>query len=348
MQKLILALIAIGFASAAAAKDGNQTNHNQSFTGINTVIISDFTGRLEVEIADGDVGAALMGGEVPFPFSMSQEGDAVTLAGRERPRNYNIHDHLHWRKFHENTFEEFLNDYPTLRVRVPAGTALTLDNAIAIVNIGDLNGQLIVNRGFLQGDIGDMADADISVYGSEDISLGAVRDHLKAKLGGSGNFTAASAGSAYLALGGSGDMEIGAIAGDADLKISGSGDIAAADIRGAMSARVSGSGDIKTGDVGKGGAFKISGSGDIDTQSVNGSVTAQISGSGDISIGDGRAENLEVRIQGSGDFEFDGVSTNLDASVHGSGSVNVAKNTGSLRTSGRGEFRIGGITIEND
>jgi len=320
----------------------------ETYANIESVLISDFTGRITVDIGGGGVAATITDGAKSFPVAITQSGGVLTIDGPDRPRRYRVHEEINWRRHKEEAFAIFLEDYPVLHLTMPAGTALEFDEAITIASVGDLEGDIIVDGGFVEAVIGDVVNANIGVNGAGDISVGAVRENLVARIGGSGDFEARSARTANLKIGGSGDLAIGNIAGGASMKIGGSGDIRADDVGGAVSASVAGSGDISIGDIAAGAEFAIAGSGDISADSVHGETSARISGSGDIEIAGGRAENLSISIRGSGDFAFDGVSTNLDASVRGSGSVTVGENEGSLSTSGRGEFRVGDITIDND
>lgn len=336
-------------ASAAAAD--NLGPKERRFDRIDTIVIDNFTGRIEVKIGGDKVSASLKGGKVPFPLAVSQNGARLALEAPERPHNYDIYDEIHARRYGDTNkaLEKFLADYPTLEITAPAGTALDIDDPISIASIGDLGGALTIDGGLINAVAGDVASADIALAGSGDIKLGAVKGDLNAGVHGSGDFDAKSVGGeADLEVHGSGDIRVGDIGGAADLEIHGSGNLSVGDIGGAVNAEVHGSGDLNAGKAGKGGDFSISGSGDVDMARLNGPAAARISGSGNVEIGGGRAENLKVSISGSGDFILHGVSTNLDVNVHGSGLVQVAKNEGSLNMSGDGHIRIGGVTIDND
>jgi len=320
---------------------------NESFTGIETIIISDFTGRIDIDISGDEAAVSITPGTQALRVAISTENGALTLDGPDRPKNYRVYQEINWRKHHDKAFEKFLDDYPVMRLSVPRGARIEFDDNITIARIGDLEGDFAMAGGFVEAVVGNLENADIRVNGAGDVSVGAVHDMLKAHIGGSGDIDALSAKTADLAIGGSGDISIGDIDGAASLRINGSGDIDVDDIGGALIANINGSGDIKTGDVKKGGAFSISGSGDIMAASINGNVNAKIHGSGDIKIASGRAEDLKVLVHGSGDFYFGGVSSNLDALAHGSGTIRVRQNKGSLRTAGRGDFYVNGKHIEN-
>jgi putative autotransporter adhesin-like protein len=348
MKMFIFCALASGAMVTAAVAQNNKDAAPQRFNGVKEILIENFTGRLEVEIGGAQTSVALQEGGASFPFDISQDGATLALEGEERPRNFDVQRKIKWRRHGEKAFAVFLRDYPVLKITAPEGTTLNLEDAITIASIGDLNGALIIDGGYVDAVAGDVASAKVSVHSSGDLILGAVRDDLIASIYGSGDITAESAGASALSIYGSGDIGIGDISGDATLKIHGSGDIDTGDIDGGIVASVHGSGDINAGAVSQGGDFAIYGSGDMVMRRVNGLVDAKIRGSGNIEIEDGRAENLNISINGSGDFSFDGVSSNLTAYSHGSGSIEVARNTGSLNLSGTGAIRIGDRRIKND
>jgi hypothetical protein len=342
MKKPVIILAAIAAATLTSAAAQSET----SYSGVERISLVDFTGRLEIKV--GGKGAKLRIDNDDGKLSVTEKEGVLTLAGPERPRRYNVSKEIGWAGDHDKAFARFLDDYPTVVITAAPGTDLLLDDAIAMISAGDIGGELMIEHSYLEGNIGDVAVADIGVYGPGDLTIGAVRGNFSAGLGGSGSIAAISAANADLKIGGSGDIEIGAVDGDLSAKIGGSGDIRTDNVGGRIEATISGSGNIGAKKVAKGGEFRISGSGDIVLASVNGQVSASIAGSGDIDIGGGRAEDLDVSIHGSGDFHFKGVSTNLRATVNGSGSVVVAENEGSLYTSGRGHFRVGDVVIDKD
>ncbi|MFQ5563565.1 MAG: GIN domain-containing protein [Parvularculaceae bacterium] len=342
MKLYISAIVLTAFLVApAAAKDVER-----SFRSADGVVIEDFTGAVEVKVGGSSVSLTLTDGAKTYPVEISERNGMVYVAGENRPRRYRWHEDYGrkaWRD--EDAFKKYLADYPVLKITAPAGANLKFDRAIVMAKVGDLNGDVKIHKGYVEARIGDVVNADIGISGSGDVTLGAVSEVLHLAIGGSGDFEGESAGQARLAIGGSGDIDLGPVAGDTDITIGGSGDVETGDIGGALAASIGGSGDIRVGAVGSGAILSISGSGDINLDSVNGETSASIAGGGDIGIAGGRAQNLRVSIAGSGDFTFGGVSTNLNASVNGSGSVTVAENEGALQTSGRGDFRVGGVRI---
>lgn len=320
----------------------------QEFTRVDSISITDFTGRIVVEVRNGAVTADIVQGDRTYDTDLSQDGTQLLIEGEERPRRYNVSREINWRRHGDKAFEIFLEDYPTLIISAPAGTALDLDDAISIASIGDLDGDLIIDGGFVEVTAGNMASADVSVHGPGDIILGAVRNTLEASVHGSGDISAETAGDSDLSVHGSGNISVGDVSGEAEMAVHGSGDIETGDIARGLSASIHGSGDIKAGAAAQAGEFSIHGSGDIFLREINGPAEAEIYGSGSIEISEGRADALYVVINGSGDFDFGGVSNDLVANVNGSGAIDIARNEGTLRLSGRGDIRIGGVQFNDD
>lgn len=315
---------------------------------ISMIIVEDFTGHIIVNVDGTQTSANLQSANAETPIELSQNGSTIYFSGEERPRNFDVSREIGWKRYSDDAFKEYLADYPTLTITAPVGTALKLDDAITIAAIGDLNGELEIEGGYVDVDAGDMWSADVGVHGPGNIILGHVQDTLTASIHGSGDITIKEAGQSKLSVHGSGNANIGAISGDAILNVHGSGDINTGLIDGAIRASIHGSGDIHTGTVSQSGELSIHGSGDISLDTINGPAKADIFGSGNITISSGLAQSLRVSINGSGDFDFGGISTNLVANLRGSGGIDIAQNEGTIRTSGRGDIRVGGIQINDD
>ncbi len=315
---------------------------------INEIVVEDFTGRIVVNVGGTQASANLQAASAGSPTDLYQNGSIVHFAGEERPRNFDISREIGWRRHDENAFAEYLTDFPILTISVPAGTALKFEDVITIAAIGNLNGEFEIDGGYVDVDAGDMLSADVSVHGPGDVMLGHVQEELIASIHGSGDISVKSAGETRFSVHGSGDASIGTVSGDATLNVHGSGNIDTGIIDGAIRASIHGSGDIHTGTVAQSGELSIHGSGDISLETINGPASADIFGSGNITISSGRAQSLRVSINGSGDFDFGGVSTNLVANLRGSGGIDIAQNEGTIRTSGRGDIRVGGIRVNDD
>ncbi len=337
MLRSLISTLAVAAALAPAHAD-----ETKSFSGAKALEISDFIGSVEIAASGDKIMVALTDGEKDFPVIIDQSGDLVTVRG-EKPLSKNkISRQIGWRSGNDG-LRSYVAKYPKLKILVPKGAAVDIDDSFTVVRGGDIDGDLAIDSGYVIADFGDVKSADISIHSAGDVTLGAVRKALDLEIHGSGNFAAVSAGETDVEVHGSGDVRLGDIAGSTSIEIHGSGDFQATAIKGDFDASIHGSGDIETGKIARGADLSIHGSGDIELAEVNGPTQIQIAGGGDIEVAKGRAEDLDVRINGSGDFDFGGVSTNLSAVISGSGQVSVAKNEGTFDASGDGTVRVGGV-----
>lgn len=320
------------------------------YAGVNAVLVKDFIGTVTIEVVDrGDVSLAVtMGADASYPVAVDDTGAVLAVRSDEDPDETRWWDEVNWRRHHEKAFDIFLEDYPTLAFRVPKGTNLSFDSAVVRLDAGDVGGALNVSGGHVDGEIGDVAAADLKVHGSADLIMGDVAETLDVSIHGSGDLRTGSAGLLLASIHGSGDIAIGDVRGDADARIHGSGDITLGGVGGGLSLATHGSGDVKTGPVGAGASVDIHGSGDLAIMNIAGRTEVSINGSGDVRIADGRAENLRVRIHGSGEFAHLGLATNPDVAANGSGDIHIRRHEGSVRVRGDGDITISGVRYEDD
>ncbi len=288
-------------------------------------------------------------------LEVNADGDSVEVTYDDPRRRRNAWSRASsWWHNDDDRLEEF----PTVTVRLPAGTTVDLDGMVGELNAGDLNGPFrLAANGSLIAEVGDVASADIQGSGSGRVELGDIAGALQVANSGSGDLTAGSSNSAEVRNSGSSDIDLGAIALGLDARMSGSGDLSAASVNGPVSINLSGSGNALI-DGGNATGFEVStsgsgdirfegsttsaslqtrGSGEIELERVNGPVEINTTGSGDVSIDEGRAEGLQVTIRGSGDVDFGGTAVNAITSVTGSGDLHIDTYEG--RTSSR---RTGG------
>ena len=283
-QNLAFAGIVASLSTPAFALDAPL----HSSYSANDVRIESIRARLEILVGGSNVVVDISGRpEELAAISVSPAAGVLTIQGTRHGWRWNDDD----------------RDETHVRLTIPRGTSLTLENDAGEATIGDTFGRLTLNVSSLDARIGSVSVADIHINGSGDISIGDVAGALAVQIRGSGDFAARSAQSA-------------------DVSIAGSGDIAVGDVRGGLGARIAGSGDIVV-------------------RSVNGPVNASLMGSGDVKIGGGRAMPLKVSVLGSGDFSFDGEATDPDISIHGSGSVSVGSYSGTLTSRGNSNLDIG-------
>lgn len=338
--RLLAAASALALSSANAADD--------SFSGIEKIVIEDFIGTVTISVASGDVRVSSKSGDdADYPYWINSEDGIVTVYSDEDPDDSRWWKRISWRGG-DDAFEKFLEDYPTINITVPAGTDLLADSAVLKLTAGDLQSDVVTKSGHIEGEIGDVASGKIGIHGSGDMVLGDVADKLLINIHGSGDFRAGTSATLVASIHGSGDIDVGDVAGDAEASVHGSGDILLRDVGGSVELSSHGSGDVRAGTVGGGLELSSHGSGDLEVASISGPASISQNGSGDVRIGGGRAEDLRVRISGSGDFEFDGIATNPDLSANGSGDIDIARHEGTVRARGRGDIRVSGNDYGDD
>ncbi|MEL7488098.1 MAG: DUF2807 domain-containing protein [Pseudomonadota bacterium] len=341
------ALVANAAPSAMGDEDNSDAEFARSFADAKSLKFEKFTGTIEIAVG-GDAFAVIMSqGDEEKTVDIAQNEGVLTISGADHYEPVNEIRELSWRYNGKNALKTYLENFPTVKISVPINADISLYKTVATAIAGDGLGHVHIEKGLVEAMFGDVRSADVGVSHSADITLGDVAETLEARIGGSGNIDAGNAGDAYLTIGGSGDIDAGTVAGDVKVKIGGSGDVDLDKVKGALSVRVSGSGDVEAKSASGGGEFSIAGSGNIVVNEITGPTSATIAGSGDVSLLSGVAEDLSVSIAGNGRFELDGVSTNLDARITGSGAIIVAKNTGTLHTSGNGGVvRVNGQKID--
>lgn len=340
---LVAAGAAVFFAFPASAE---QTTH----ANIDRIEITDFIGTVRVETVSG--GAVRLntqaGADADYPVRVETENGVLIIHSDEDPDDTRWWDLVNWRRYEDKAFEEYLNDYPTLTLVIPAGAALAFDSAVVKLAADNTGGAFSVREGHVDGVIGDIAAGDIKIHGSGDLAVGAVAGDLDISIHGSGDFVALTAARLNANIHGSGDIHMGDIAGETETGIHGSGDVVIGNVGGPLIASIHGSGNIDAGGIGAGAAVSIHGSGDIALASVNGETTARIYGSGNVDIREGRAENLHVQVHGSGGFDFGGLATNPNVQANSSGDVYIRRHEGNVHVRGDGEIRISGVDYGDD
>lgn len=340
--------IAALFASAAILSPA--AAQQSSHAGADTVLITDFIGTVHINtVASGDVRLnRTAGDDASYPLDVREDGSVLIVHSDEDPDETRWHDRLNWRGNHDDAFREFLEDYPTLTLTIPAGTALEFESAVIMLDADNTMGALKISGGHVDGYLGDLASADIGIHGSGDLKIGDVAGPLAISIHGSGDFIGGGAASLAAKIHGSGDITVKNIGAASSADIHGSGDIEIGNINGPFSASIHGSGDIDAGDVRGGADVKIQGSGDITLASVAGGSRAAIHGSGDIDIAGGRADRLLVDLHGSGEFDFGGVAVNPDIRANNSASVFIRSHEGTVTARGRGDIRVSGVDYGDD
>lgn len=269
LRSTVIATAILALATSPALALERQSHDARAVT------IDGVLGMLEIAV---DASATQVTVEAEGPqrwldaLRLERSSDRLELVQKDRPNRISGKD-----------------DWITVRMTVPAGTALTVSDHVGDGRIGDLAGPL-----------------KITALHSGDLQIGRVTV-LELGISGSGDISVAAADTARVRISGSGDVTLGDIGGDLSVSISGSGD--------ARMGRTTGSVDLS-----------IAGSGDIRVAEVTGPVTASISGSGNIAIDGGTIDPLSVSIAGSGDVQVKADVRNQTIQNSGSGRVAIGGN----------------------
>ena len=281
LSRSLLALLLVTFAVPAAA-DTRRIGPKLFEAGALRIV--DVIGSVEITVGTAPKIEVLLEGEPRLldDLSLRREGDALVIA---RSKD--------WLDFPERQLYPWRDVYPSVTLRLPAGTPVTLEGVIGEARIGDIAAPLEMEVSLLDAKVGDVSEATLKLYGRGDIALGKVE----------GRLSILSTGSSDLTIGDVGEAEIEKL----------------------------GSGDIVLGTIARGLRYDSAGSGDTSAAAVNGPVEVLINGSGGLRLGGGTAKPLRLRLNGSGDVRFEGVAVNPDVSVNGSGSVQIQAHKGPLR-----------------
>ena len=318
-----------GHAADAASPPDVTTLLSQSFAGV-ALRVDDFVGTLNIEVGAGPMEVVITGSEAMIKdLGVRLESDILVI------KRFGM-------VVQKQPF--VATRYPTVTVRVPDATPVTIDDMDGIAVIGDLHAPLMVFGASLDLQAGDVSVVSIDRSGSGDIVLGRIAGALTARLAGSGDLTVAAAGSVDVEKRGSGTVTLGPVAGGIIARLSGSGDFSAA---AASTTRIDkrGSGDVRLGPIQGGLTFKSSGIGDVDVASVNGPVVVETASSGKIHIHAGRAEPLAVALSEYGDFTLDGLAVDPAIAVSGASVIKLQSYIGTFAPSGTGDNRVGGNRI---
>lgn len=185
------------------------------------LVIRDVIGEVIVRAEKGADGITVTiyaeADELPLLSARAQDGTVTVV--RSRP-------------LEKGTKSWHLDDNNvTIRVTVPVGTPVRIDDMIGSVDLGDLDGPLTADiRAAVEIKAGRLSQASIDIAGAASIQLGDV------------------AGKLDLSIAGAGNAEIGAVRQSADIRIAGFGDVDLASVRGDVTVRMSGVGSVDISD----------------------------------------------------------------------------------------------------
>ena len=290
------------------ARAGNDwVSWPQKSYAVERVRVKDLIGTLKVRVKNGGPVTVDVSGTKARVAQLSVESHGNTLE-IEGARTNAVWD---WHKWFDFSLHDENNPKNlVVKLVVPKGMALKVEDMIGNAAIGDTNGPLHFKAAATTARIGQVHEAKIS-------------------------------------LAGSGRLDIARVAGPLDLEIAGSGRVKVGG-SGRVDADLAGAGDAQFGRIDGGLKLDIAGSGDVAAQSVNGPVKIGIAGSGSIKIAQGSADPLKVSIVGSGNFDFGGNAVDPHLSAIGSGRVRLKSYTGHMSRSGNISVKVGGRTFDND
>jgi hypothetical protein len=270
----------------------------------NSLKLEDVVGTVIVTVRDSGPMAVQISGarERVAGVEISQDDGRLHIeASSDGDDDRSVWDWKNWLNFHTDDSHE--SDDLTIKVTVPRGSDVNVEDLVGNATIGDTMGNLRFEAASSNAHIGKVAKAKISLGGSGRIDVASVTGLLDVEIGGSGKLVAGPTGSVKADIAGSGDAQLGAIAGGLSVDIAGSGDITAAH--------------------------------------VNGPTHIDIAGSGTVRIADGIANPLHVDIMGAGNLYFGGVAVDPHIDAVGSGTVHLKAYRGKLDSEGMADVKVG-------
>ena len=296
------AVAALLVLPAGASNSDWTTWPTKSFSA-NSVRLEDIVGTVTINVRNGGPVTVDVAGARPrvSGIEISQQDGKVVIDGSNSDENESVWNWHNWLNF-SSEFEPRTNNL-TVKVTVPRGSRIEVDDLVGDATIGDTQGELNFEAAASKARIGRVGPAHISLGGAGRLDIAQVSGPLHLEVGGSGKVTVGPTQSVNADIAGSGNAQFGAIAGGLSLDIAGSGDVSAA--------------------------------------SVNGPTHIDIAGSGSVKIADGTANPLHVDIMGAGNFVFGGVAVDPHIDAVGSGSVKLKSYRGHLDSEGMADVKIG-------
>lgn len=296
------AVAALLILPAAAAEDWVSWPE-KSFSA-RALKVDDLVGTLVVNVSNGGPITVNVSGtkERVKQVEVHGLGSSVHIEGQNTE---SVWDWSQW--FNFSGYGRSKPDQLVVKVSVPRGSAISVDDMVGKATIGDTMGPLKFEASATQSKIGKVSTAKIS-------------------------------------LAGTGRIDLAGVAGTLDLDIAGSGKVNVGPTQ-MVKADIAGAGDTALGPIAGGLSVDIAGSGDISAPRVNGPVRVSIAGSGSVNIADGVANPLHVDIMGSGNFTFGGMAVDPHVSSFGSGTVKIKAYKGKMSSDGMASVEVGSPNV---
>lgn len=311
MRVLAGVLAAAGmFGIAADASAARYTASKVSF--------QDITGEVKITTTGGeDVEVNVRQGKIYHPVTVTHVDGELLIAG-ERWREEEAKDCCNDRiRRVENLQRDrvadagaepadkngFLNEFPVIEVALPRKNDVSFTDARIKLDMGAIDGRLMLDGCYVYGETGDLGQATIGVISGSRLAIGNVKSMLELDVSGKAAVTGGGAAMADIDIAGPGEVMIGPVDGMLDVSIAGSGLARAARIDGPM--------------------------------------TVRIAGSGAVAVQGGKADKLTVTIDGSGGVFHEGAAVAPTLRLYGSPTVRLGSVEGRITRHGYGELWVG-------
>jgi hypothetical protein len=286
-----------------ARNDGDWVTKPRKSFNVKKVHFSSVIGSIKVDVKDsGPMTLDVAGTKRAVDgLDVNVEDGTLQIEGSDEGGTIAVWD---WRKWFDFSDVGKSHHYKLdLRLTVPRGSDVAVEDFIGNAAIGDTMGNLSFSANATKSKVGKVKDAKIELEGSGQVDMAQVFGALNIEIDGSGKVNAGDVKSVHAELNGSGDAAIGSINGPMHLEIAGSGSLTAT--------------------------------------KVNGPVKIEIAGAGSVKIADGVADPFKVEIAGSGDVFFGGLAVNPSIEAFGSGKVKLHAIKGKLNSEGMANVKIG-------
>jgi hypothetical protein len=258
----------------SGAQNGNWVRWPTKTYNAGSLKVEDLVGTLTIDVKDSGPMTVEVSGDKNRVghIDVSQDGNTLDIDGENSDENDSVWDWKNWFNFKDGAQRHTTNLF--VRVTIPKGTEVRVEDLVGNANIGDTYGVIHFGAAATTAQIGRVKEAHIDV-------------------GGSGKITVGSTQGVDADIAGSGDVTLGPVAGGMKIDIAGSGDISTPRVDGPVHVEIAGSGSVKIAD-GKADPLHV-----------------EIMGAGNFSFG-GVANNPHIEAVGSGSVKIKSYTGKLD------------------------------------
>ncbi|MBL6853843.1 MAG: DUF2807 domain-containing protein, partial [Alphaproteobacteria bacterium] len=174
---------------AAAGDNGWVVWPARTVPGTNSLRIEHVVGNVRVAVADGPMKVEASGQrDMMSGLSVKPDGGVLRISGSDMSDVY-VWDWKHWFDFshiHEHGDKE---GKLYIKVTVPKGASVAIDNLVGDANVGDTYGPLRMETTAGDATVGKVTEAKITLAGSGKTSVNEVMGELRIEIDGSGRVT---------------------------------------------------------------------------------------------------------------------------------------------------------------